>query len=114
MQRIKSRRKEFLRKVKGQVHKCLAVAYAVCFSALAFSMPVFASNPVENARKIVVGDWLQPLIYIACGAFGILLAFKRRFTELLAFAGVVVAATLLVVYPELLVNFIGSVLQKIF
>lgn len=76
-------------------------------------LPAFALvNPGENARTLL-SSWLEPVVYLGLGVFGVLLLYKRKMTEFFAFVAVAVVAVALVFFPELIKTFIGEVIQSI-
>lgn len=97
----------------SRIRKWIAGAYAVGMCAFGFALPVFASNPGEAARTMVV-SWLQPIVYVGMAVFGALLLFKRRFTEFFGFVAIALIAVALIFYPENIKNFLGQVVQTLF
>lgn len=97
----------------SRIRKWIAGAYAVGMCAFGFALPVFASNPGEAARTMVI-SWLQPIVYVGMAVFGALLLFKRRFTEFFGFVAIALIAVALIFYPENIKNFLGQVVQTLF
>jgi hypothetical protein len=96
-----------------RIRKLYMMVCATGFCSLAYAIPAYATNPVENGKVLVV-SWVEPLFYIGCIAFGGMLILKRRFTELFGFVAIAVLATLLIFYPENFKNFLGTVIQALF
>lgn len=92
----------------------IAGAFAIVMCVSAFPVGALAAtNPAENARKLIV-SWLEPVVYIGLMVFGVILLIKRKFTEFIGFAGISVIAVALVFYPENIKNFLGTIVTTLF
>lgn len=97
----------------GRYQKQLMALYLAALCMLGGVLPAYALvNPGENARTLLI-SWIQPVVYIGLAVFGVLLLYKRKMTEFMAFIAVAVIAVALVFYPELVKGFIGDVIQTI-
>lgn len=111
--KVEEKRKETGKK-NSSIKRVVTMGYLTAMCWIGSTLPAFAAtNPGENARTLVMG-WLKPLIYLGMGVFAVLMVYKRKFAELFTFLPIVIIAVAFMFYPEVMVNFFGSIITAIF
>lgn len=114
MENKREREPETGGKKLSSVRKVLTLGYLTAICWIGFTLPAFAAtNPGENARTLVMG-WLKPVVYLGMGIFSVVMIFKRKFSELFTFLPILLIAVALMFYPEVIVNFFGTIVTTVF